>query len=85
MHIDFKITTWDRAYIREEDRVIVLKAIKEGKLRNNSDFSNLEVEVDDWEKLTDVDEYMLPIENDGHSTLEVYDGDKDNMIYSNGK
>jgi len=83
MHIDFKITTWERAIISEEDKEIVLKAIENGKLKTQGDFDNLEIESLSWETMTDVSEYMLPSENDNQPTLEVFDNN-DKRIYTNG-
>ena len=83
MHLDFKITTWERAIVEKEDQEIVLKAIKDGKLKTQGEFDNLDIEALSWETMTDVSEYMLPSENDSRSTVEVYD-DNDKKIYVNG-
>ena len=83
MHVDFKITTWERAIVEKEDQEIVLKAIKNGKLETQGDFDNLGIEPLSWETLIDASEYMLPSENDGQPTLEVFDN-KDKRIYVNG-
>jgi hypothetical protein len=84
MYIDCKITTWDRAKINdEEDKKIVLNAIKEGKLRNESDLAQLDIDIE-WETLNDVSENMTVEENDGFATLEVFN-DENKSIHANGK
>ena len=82
MHIDFKITTWDRVHILSQDEEEILLAIKNGELTSQQDFSLLDVEGS-WEKLDDVDEQMSVEENDGQPTLEVWKND-DEKIYTNG-
>ena len=84
MYIDFKITTWERAEIdHPEDEQVVLDAIKNGKLNSQSDFIKLEFDCS-WEFVTDTTEAMTPEENDGFSTVEVYN-DKNMIIHANGK
>ena len=82
MHIDFKITTWDRVHILSQDEDEILLAIKNGELTSQQDFTLLDVEGS-WEKLDEVDEQMTPFENGGCATLEVHDENK--IIYTNSE
>jgi hypothetical protein len=81
MHIDFKITTWERAKISSEDEKTVLKLIEDGKLKDEGDFANLNLDVQ-YEILNEFSEYMTISENDNQATIEVYDDLK--LIYNNG-
>jgi len=81
MHIDFKITTWDRVHILSQDEEEVRLAIKNGELTSQQDFSILGIEGS-WEKLDDVDEQMSVEENSGNATVEVWENN-DERIYKN--
>lgn len=71
MHIDFKITTWDRVHILKKDESVILKAIENGELETMEEFNALGVDGS-WEKLDDVDIHMTVEENNGAPTLEVW-------------
>jgi hypothetical protein len=82
MHVDFKITTWERVEIPEGKEPMVRDLIKNGLVESASDLFD---HLDDitCEKLTDVDEQMTPEENGGCSTIEIWEGVKN--IWENGK
>ena len=86
MKFDFKITTWERVTVREENEQEVLQAIKEGKIESAQDIFDFLADKGDMniecEKLSDVDEQMSVEDNDGASTIEVVDNGK--TIFSNG-
>jgi len=86
MKFDFKITTWERVTVREENEQEVLQAIKNGKIESANDIYDFLADKGDmnieYEKLTDVDEQMSVEDNDGASTIEVVDAGK--TIFSNG-
>ena len=86
MKFDFKITTWERVTVREENEQEVLQAIKEGKIESAQDIFDFLADKGDMniecEKLTDVDEQMSVEDNDGASTIGVVDNGK--TIFSNG-
>lgn len=71
MHVDFKITTWERVYVPDgkEDEFMEL-------LKNRSIESAFDMFIQDencWiERVDEADEQMTPEENGGCSTLEVY-------------
>ena len=83
MQFDFKITSWVRASIPEEDEKRILKLIESGKICNVFDLmdelSNTSYHI---KPLQDTWEEMTVEENGGASTIEVYDGDGD-IIHSN--
>jgi len=77
MHIDFKITTWERVKIPKEKEAEVLKLLKEGKVTSSSDLydqSESEGYINyDCEQLVDTSESLTPEENGGSSTTEVWE------------
>ena len=85
MHVDFKITTWERVEIPEDNKAEVLEAIKSGKVSTANDifdqFPNLDISCN---KMDDVDEQMSPEENGGSSTIEVFEEKGADDIWSNG-
>ena len=72
MHVDFKITTWERVEVPKEHEEEILSKIKDGTITSANDMFD---HLDDitCEKLTDVDEQMTPQENGGCSTVEVWE------------
>lgn len=83
MYIDFKITTWDRFHVRKEDEEEILNLVKQGKINTEGDISG-QFDPVEWEKLTDVDEYMTPEENDGFATLQIFNEEHE-ILHANGK
>tara|TARA_R110000851_G_scaffold21819_1_gene65042 strand:- start:4588 stop:4866 length:279 start_codon:yes stop_codon:yes gene_type:complete len=87
MEFDFKITTWERVTVKEENEQEVLQAIKNGKIESANDIYDFLADKGDinieCEKLTQVDEQMSVDDNDGASTIEVLDS-AGNSIFSNG-
>lgn len=86
MKFDFKITTWERVTVKEENEQEVLQAIKNGKIESANDIYDFLADKGDinieCEILTEVDEQMSVEDNDGASTIEVVDAGK--TIFSNG-
>ena len=82
MHIDVKVTTWNRIHVDEEQFNEVIEMLKNGQLVTDADICNhLETGV---ENLIDVEEFMLPSENGGCATIEAFD-DNNEVKYSNGE
>lgn len=85
MHVDFKITTWERVEIPENHEGEILEAIKSGKVKTANDifdqFPSLDISCN---KIHDVDEQMTPEENGGSSTIEVFEENGADDIWSNG-
>jgi hypothetical protein len=81
MYIDFKITTWDRVHILSQDEAEVRRAIENGELTSQQDFTLLDVEGS-WEKVDNADEQMSVEENGGNATVEVWENN-DEKIYTN--
>ena len=78
MHIDFKVTTWERVEILEEKKEHVLKLLKEGKVSCSNDLYNEQSESEGYtnyncELLIDTSEQMSVEENKGSSTIEVWE------------
>ena len=75
MHVDFKITTWERHELPDDltpkEIAELERKITEGIITCHSD---LEEEVGDvnWEILAEAEEYMTPDENDGQATIEFH-------------
>lgn len=85
MYIDFKITTWERIHIPSEYSKKALKLLKDKTIECSSDLYN-EFDGDKLtlEELHDVEEQMTVSENDGCSTIEMFD-DEGNSIFENGE
>lgn len=83
-HLDFKITSWKRVFVPDDKIEETIKLLKEGGCDTPYDLMDLEGYYD---SPTDGDqaceEPMLPNENEGYSTQELYSENGD-IIYSNG-
>lgn len=82
-YLDYKATIWFRIPIQSEENLQKVKQkIEEGflpsELYNELD---IEHELGQCEPLYDTEEFITPNENDGQSTIEIYEnGDKDVQI-----
>jgi hypothetical protein len=77
MHVDFKITTWERVEFDEEHNEAVKQAVIDGKIESANDLINFladrgDVNID-CEKLIEVDEQMTVEDNGGCSTVEIWE------------
>jgi len=74
LYQDLKSTIWRREYYsidaESEDEAV-------NKILNNK------VEMSDSELLYDTEECMKPDENNGHSTVEIYNDVTEDLIYTN--
>lgn len=82
MHVDFKITTWERINVPEEKEEEVLKLMQSGEIETGADLADY-LGGCDIEHLLEVDEYMTPEENGGFSTIELYQNNE--MTWQNTK
>ena len=85
MYIDFKITTWERIYIKDEslkDKIVA--ALKSGEITSANDaFVDFNKDAD-REIFHEYDSQQMSIyDNDGFSTIIAYD-DEDTILYQNG-
>lgn len=84
MYIDFKITTWERIYIKDEslkDKIVA--ALKSGKITSADDVFEFNEDAD-REILHETESHQMTIyDNDGFSTIIAYD-DEDTLLYQNG-
>ena len=75
MHVDFKITTWERCELPDDLTPEQINDLKD-KIRRGviTCWDDLEEEtgISHTETLLDVEEYMLPEENGGCPTVEFY-------------
>lgn len=84
MYLDLKVTVWERMHFDSEEQMKdVIAKLESGEFTNAD-------EVTDYvgkgtETLHDTNTTMVDIEdNDGFSTLEIYDSENE-LVYSNGK
>ncbi len=74
---DRKVTSWERDYFSvEADSYEEAEAIV--RSWNCEDVSNIidnRLCYEAWQALTDTSEYMLPEENDGNPTIEIFNED----------
>jgi hypothetical protein len=83
-HLDFKITSWRRVFVPDDKINETIKLLKEGGCDQPYDLMDIKGYYD----ATTYDdqcceEPMLPNENDGCSTQELYSEDG-NIVYRNG-
>ena len=81
MYIDFKITTWERIYIKDEslkDKIVA--ALKSGEITHADDVFDFNT---DREIFHEDSQQMSIYDNDGFSTIIAYD-DEDTILYQNG-
>lgn len=88
MDFDFKITSWERVRVSEEQEQKVLQAIKDGKINSANDIVDFLGDEGDMNveliPLNEVSEQMTVEENGGCSTIEVIDGSQE-IVFKNGK
>ena len=83
MQFDFKVTTWERITVDQEDEQKVLEAIKDGSVTSANDIFNL-CDNADYNVLSDTSEQMT-VEKNGYSfTIEVITNDG-SIIFTNEK
>jgi len=78
MILDYKCTVWRRIHIPDDvnDKEYIIETLKK-------DLEPL-FEAAEYETLYDTSEDMIVEDNDGHSTIELYDEDR-NILFKNGK
>lgn len=74
-YIDIKVTIWQRLHFGDEVNMQeVIKKLEQGYLP--AELCDIpELEFQECETLFDTEEFITPIENDGQSTIEVYEGE----------
>jgi len=76
MHVDFKITTWERCELTDnltpEEVKEIERKIKEGVITNYDDLEEEVGNIPDHEIILEAEEYMTPEENGGCSTVEFW-------------
>lgn len=77
--IDVKVTSWERYYFNDDSYFDKIRQ----ELENGLHPFDLSYEdgFQYTEKIIEADEYIEPVENNGASTIEMYENNK--MIYSN--
>jgi len=72
MYIDYKCTIWQRLYFRDTADVnLLIKELENGSYP--SDLCDEEYGFNELDMMFDTEEFILPIENDGQSTIEIYE------------
>ena len=79
MYIDYKKTTWERIHISETDQKEltndeIIKFVKQNQ-QNNTLLWDVVSEDLSVEQLVESDEFMTPEDNEGCSTIEIYNDD----------
>lgn len=81
-YIDYKTTVWQRIYFNNDtDMQKIIKLLEQNYIPNelcDEDLGFKEVET-----MYDTEEFIRPIENDGQSTIEVYEDNGFKMIWDN--
>jgi hypothetical protein len=84
MKFDFKVTTWERITVDEEDVQQVLQGIKNGTLTSSNDIFNL-IEGCESEILDEATVQMSVAENGGECTIEVISEDGETIFTNAAK
>ena len=88
MQFDFKVTSWQRITVSQEQEEKVLDAIKRGEINTASDVYNFLADEGDMnvnsETLLETETEMTLEDNGGFSTIEVI-GDEGESLFKNGK
>lgn len=88
MHVDFKITTWERCELPDDLTPEEVETIKD-KIKSGviSCYSDIDEECGNvglsTEIILEVEEYMTPEENGGCSTIEFREGDNVTAMNAN--
>jgi hypothetical protein len=75
MIIDLKITTWERVEIPSEFEKEIQEKVKKGELRSTSDL--VDAYNCSWGIIPESEEQMIPIENDGQATIQIFENKGD--------
>ena len=82
-HLDFKVTCWKRYYIPDDKVEEVIKRLKESDCDEVYDLTDIEgVYFDQDGPDTDCEEPMIPHENGGGATQELFNSEG-NVVYHN--
>jgi hypothetical protein len=84
MHVDFKITTWERVYVPKGKEEEFMDLIRNKEIESANDMFMQDENC--WiERIDEADEQMTPDENNGCSTLEVYLDICEDPIFTNAE
>ena len=73
-YLDYKATIWGRMFFKDvADINKVVEKLEQGYLP--AELAEEDLGFDYWEIIDDTEEFITPSENDGQSTIEVYEGD----------
>jgi hypothetical protein len=79
-YIDYKVTIWCRLSFNDDiDMTEIIEKLKQNTLPSELSYEFLDSV--EYGNLVDTEELMSVQENDGQSTIEVYEGEK--MIWDN--
>ncbi len=82
MYVDFKITTWERIRIPEDEESKIKDGLITGELISGDDVFNA-LDVGNVEFIDGVPSEQMDVsENDGQSTIELYN-DGGDMLWNN--
>lgn len=80
-HVDIKITTWERIFIKDEDLDQVHQLLQSGEVTTPNELLE-HIESEEVESISEVDEFMTPQENGNQSTMELFK-DKETLLWDN--
>lgn len=86
MHIDFKITTWERVEIPPELEEVVTAKIKASVITCSNDIWDI-LNGDDCncDIIDGTSQQMSLKENEGFATIEIFENNGDDPLYKNGE
>jgi len=85
MHVDFKLTTWERLEIPEEHEAEARTLLESGKISDAGELMS-ELNLDEGTiPIEGTDEQMSSCENGDISTIEAYDEIGGELFYENGQ
>jgi hypothetical protein len=82
-YLDYKATIWFRIPIdSKEDLEIVKNKLKNGETPADL-YNTEELQLGQCEPLYDTEEFILPVENDKQSTIEIYNNTNGKLNWNN--
>lgn len=89
MKVEFKQTIWESSTVdvTEEQKEVIIAAIKEGTISSSVDFHSFVEELTgkepNWEMEYDSAEQLEPEDNGGFATIEIYEERHGPIIWDN--
>lgn len=85
MHVDFKITIWERSAIPQDLEPMVREMLKNGKITSANDLHAAFDDQISTDTMYDTSEQMSVEDNGGFTTIEAFEGEWEEAFFKNGE